>query len=70
MFKDIEQPGVGTIRIPGAPATFAASARLEPTPAPELGQHTDEILSAELGLSSDQISALHQAGIVAGPRAS
>ena len=36
-------------------------------PAPLLGQHTDEILSEELGLSPSEIGALHDAGIVAGP---
>jgi 2-methylfumaryl-CoA isomerase len=32
-----------------------------------LGEHTDEILAEELGLSSAEIGALHDARIVAGP---
>ncbi len=70
MFKDIDQPGIGMLRVPGTPATFAASARVDPTPAPELGQHTDEILSGELGLSTAEISDLHRTGVVAGRRES
>jgi 2-methylfumaryl-CoA isomerase len=34
-----------------------------------LGQHTDEILLEVLGLSSAQVGALHDAGVVAGPSA-
>jgi 2-methylfumaryl-CoA isomerase len=32
-----------------------------------LGEHTDEILADELGLSAAEIGALHDAGVVAGP---
>jgi 2-methylfumaryl-CoA isomerase len=69
MFKDIEQPGIGTLRVPGTPAAFAASPRLRPAPAPRLGEHTDEILAEELHLSAAEIGALHDSGVVAGPRA-
>jgi 2-methylfumaryl-CoA isomerase len=34
-----------------------------------LGEHTDEILAEELGLSAAEIGALHDAGVVAGPEA-
>jgi 2-methylfumaryl-CoA isomerase len=68
MFTDIEQPGIGTLRTPGTPVAFRASSRQAPRPAPLLGEHTDEILAGELGLSSAEIGALHDAGIVAGPK--
>jgi len=67
MFSDIDQPGIGTLRTPGTPVAFSASPRQAPLPAPLLGQHTDEILAEELGLSSAEIGALHDAGVVAGP---
>ncbi len=67
MFTDIEQPGLGTIRVPGSPATFTAVGREVPRPAPMLGEHSDEILAEELGMTSAEIGALHDAGIVAGP---
>ena len=69
MFKDIDQPGIGTLRTPGTPVAFWASPRQAPRPAPLLGQHTDEILAEELGLSAAEIGALHDAGVVAGPDA-
>jgi 2-methylfumaryl-CoA isomerase len=67
MFRDIDQPGIGTLRTPGTPVAFKASPRQMPRPAPLLGQHTDEILSEELGLSAAEIGGLHDAGVVAGP---
>ena len=38
-----------------------ASPRQAPRPAPLLGEHTDEILAEELGLSPAEIGALHDA---------
>jgi 2-methylfumaryl-CoA isomerase len=67
MFKDIYQPGIGTLRTPGTPVAFRASPRQSPRPAPLLGQHTDEILAEVLGLNGAEIGALHDAGVVAGP---
>ena len=32
-----------------------------------LGEHTDEILLGDLGLSEGEVGRLHDAGIVAGP---
>ena len=70
MFKDVEQPGIGKLRVPGSPAAFAATPRLEPAPAPRLGEHTDQILTTELGLSATEIGKLHDAGVVSGPSTS
>jgi 2-methylfumaryl-CoA isomerase len=39
-----------------------------PRPAPELGEHTDEILAGIVGLSGAEIARLHDADVVAGPR--
>ena len=67
MFSLLEQPGIGTYLAPATPLDFSAVPRLPAAPAPRLGQHTDEILLELLGLSSAQVGALHDAGIVAGP---
>lgn len=67
MFHRIEQPGIGPILAASSPLTFSVSERLPPRPAPQLGEHTDEIL-AETGLSSGEIAALHDRKIVAGPK--
>ncbi len=67
MFREVEQPGVGRYLMPGSPLDFAAVGRLPAEPAPALGQHTEEILACELGLSEREIGRLHDAGVVAGP---
>lgn len=66
MFREIDQPGLGRYLAPGTPNNFTAVPREVPR-APVLGEHTDEILSGELGLSDGDIGKLHDAGVVAGP---
>lgn len=70
MFSMVDQPGIGAMLSPGTPFDFSAFPRMPPTPAPVLGSHTDEILSEVVGLSGTEISRLHDAGVVAGPRES
>ncbi|MGH8930637.1 MAG: CoA transferase [Egibacteraceae bacterium] len=67
MFAEVDQPGVGTHLMPSSPLAFSAAERLPPRPAPQLGEHTDEILADVLGLSSSDIGRLHDQGVVAGP---
>jgi 2-methylfumaryl-CoA isomerase len=52
--------------MPGSPLEFSANERVPPAPAPQLGQHTDEILAGVLGLSGTEIGSLHDEGVVAG----
>ncbi len=51
-----------------APGSFANIPQLErgaPQSAPHLGQHTDELMERVLGLSSGQVAALHDKGLIA-----
>ncbi len=67
IYHMVEQPDIGIYPVPGVPAHFGAVTRAPARRAPRLGEHTDEILSEVLGLSSSEIGALHDRGIVAGP---
>ncbi|MEO8091815.1 MAG: CoA transferase [bacterium] len=67
MFEEVEQPGVGAYRMAGSPLLFSEHGRLPATPAPTLGEHTDEILADLLSLSEAEIGRLHDDGVVAGP---
>ncbi len=67
VFRDVDQPGIGKVRVGGSPLTFGALSREEPGPAPLLGQHTEQVLAEELGLSAHEIARLRDSGIVAGP---
>jgi 2-methylfumaryl-CoA isomerase len=68
MFNTIAPPGIGAHLAAGSPLHFSKAARLPAVPAPRLGEHTDEVLLGLLGLSSAQVGALHDDGIVAGPK--
>jgi 2-methylfumaryl-CoA isomerase len=66
LFEQVYQPGIGKYLAPHNPLAFTAANRDSVRPAPQLGQHTDEILSEILGMSSAEIGRYHDAGIVAG----
>jgi len=67
MFSRLKQPGIGEYLVPGCPLDFGAFPRENPHRAPILGEHTDEILSQDLGLSDAEIGRLRDASVVAGP---
>ena len=67
LFEKVEQPGIGKYLMPSNPLNFEGLGNLPVTPAPMLGQHTDEILELMLGLSVSEIGKLHDRGVVAGP---
>ncbi len=68
MFTVLDQPGIGRYPVAATPLQFGAIKRAPPTPAPTLGQHTDEILSDILGLPTHEIARLHDEKVVGGPR--
>ncbi len=65
MFSFVDQPGIGSYLIPGTPFDFSEVKRSPAKPAPQLGQHTDEILLEVLGLSEAEVGVLYDDGIVA-----
>ena len=62
---DLEVPDVGTTTLfPATPVDFG-DATCEPRwMAPEIGQHSDEVL-AELGRTAEEIALLRERGVVA-----
>ncbi|MBI3710259.1 MAG: CoA transferase [Proteobacteria bacterium] len=67
IFTPVEHPSGFRYLTPGAAATFSGSQRAAAPRAPRLGEHTEEILAAILGLPAHEIGRLHDRGIVAGP---
>ncbi|MSP01357.1 MAG: CoA transferase [Acetobacteraceae bacterium] len=63
MVMDVEHPGHGLVRMLGFPMKFADAACTVRRPAPDLGQHSGEVL-AELGFSEDEQFALREARVV------
>jgi crotonobetainyl-CoA:carnitine CoA-transferase CaiB-like acyl-CoA transferase len=61
---DHPQHGSTGLMGPGVPIRFShADVRLD-TPAPHLGEHTEELLATIGGLSAQEIAELRQAGVV------
>jgi formyl-CoA transferase len=63
----IEHPAEGEITLMQSPIRMSAS-RVPLRPAPVLGGDTDAVLSAELGLSPEEIDRLHDEGVVSARR--
>ena len=56
-------PVTGTHELPGLPMRFSDVERCYRSPAPTLGQHTEEVLRELLGLGDDAIAELRAEGI-------
>jgi len=63
LFSRLTQPGVGEYLAPGLPAQLDG---VHPAgaPAPDLGQHTADVLAQKLGLNPDEITRLVSAGTI------
>ena len=67
LFKKILQPDAGEFLVPKHPANFSKVENSDPTAAPILGEHTEEILGDVLNLSDIEVSNLFDNGVVASP---
>jgi len=63
-FEAETHPVTGTHELPGLPMRFSGLARWYRSPAPTLGQHTEEVLRDLLGLDDDTIAELRAEGII------
>jgi crotonobetainyl-CoA:carnitine CoA-transferase CaiB-like acyl-CoA transferase len=63
MVVEMQQPGYGPVRMLGFPMKFSGTPCGIRRPAPNLGQHSEEVL-AELGFSTDQCQALRDKGVI------
>jgi crotonobetainyl-CoA:carnitine CoA-transferase CaiB-like acyl-CoA transferase len=63
MVREVEQPGLGTVRMLGFPFAVGGQRPAVRRPAPRLGEHTREVLG-ELGISDREIERLTTLGAV------
>jgi CoA:oxalate CoA-transferase len=63
MVLEADHPGHGPVRMTGFPVKLSATPARLRRPAPELGEHTDQVL-AETGYDPDRIAALREAGVI------
>jgi crotonobetainyl-CoA:carnitine CoA-transferase CaiB-like acyl-CoA transferase len=59
---EMDHPRAGKVRMVGAPVRLSATPGSVRTPAPMLGEHTDEVLRDLLGLGDDEIASLRAGG--------
>jgi formyl-CoA transferase len=64
MTTSLEHPAVGALKMLGTPLKLSATPPAIRTPPPTLGQHTDAVLTRDLGLSSEQVRTLRAQGVV------
>jgi crotonobetainyl-CoA:carnitine CoA-transferase CaiB-like acyl-CoA transferase len=66
MLVEVPRPdGVAQpVLVPASPVRLSGAAPREEGRPPWLGEHTDQVLTAELGLSPDELAELHAAGVI------
>jgi 2-methylfumaryl-CoA isomerase len=65
MWEQVQHPGVGSYLMPGTPLDFSSVPREPVRRAPQLGEHTEEVLSDVLGLSATEVARLRRDGVIA-----
>lgn len=64
MIVELEHPVAGHMRVPGVPIKMSETPGSVDTPAPLLGQHTEELLHELLGLTKEQVDELRAKNVV------
>jgi formyl-CoA transferase/CoA:oxalate CoA-transferase len=64
MVAELEHATAGMLRLIGTPLKFSDTPTAIRTPPPVLGQQTDAVLTADLGLSADEIAMLRAQGVI------
>lgn len=64
MVLEMEQPGLGVVKVQGNPIKMSSTKPKPRGPAPSLGGNTYEVLNALLGISEDRFRELKDLGVV------
>jgi crotonobetainyl-CoA:carnitine CoA-transferase CaiB-like acyl-CoA transferase len=62
-FAELDHPAAGPMKLLNTPVKFLPDAATVRTPAPEIGQHTEEVLLA-MGYAWEDISRLKEEGVI------
>ena len=64
MLVTVDQPDVGPVRIAGSPIRLSETPGRVESPAPLLGEHSEEVLRTVLGYDKERIAALKAEGVI------
>jgi len=64
MVSTVSHPIAGELRLVGDPVKLSGATRHRDRPAPALGEHTDAILTGELGLHAEEVKDLRRRGVI------
>ncbi len=64
MLVTVDQPDVGPVRIAGSPIRLSETPGRVESPAPLLGEHSEEVLRTVLGYDPERIAALKSEGVI------
>jgi crotonobetainyl-CoA:carnitine CoA-transferase CaiB-like acyl-CoA transferase len=64
MLERVDHPELGEIVVPSTPLRLHGTDKVETRPSPTIGQHNTEIYGGWLGLSSGEIAALKETGVI------
>ena len=64
MIAEVEHDTTGTVQIPGIPIKLSETPGQIDAPAPNLGEHTSEVLTGLLRLGAEEVNQLKQDGVV------
>lgn len=64
MIVDVHHPRIGNLQVVGTPMKFSRTPCKIEKASPDLGEHTDEVLSSWLGLSSEEIERLRKLKVI------
>jgi formyl-CoA transferase/CoA:oxalate CoA-transferase len=67
MITQLTHPTIGPLRLLGVPIKLSGTPASIRTPPPTLGQHTELVLTKDLGLGASDIQALRASGVVGTP---
>jgi crotonobetainyl-CoA:carnitine CoA-transferase CaiB-like acyl-CoA transferase len=65
---ELDHPTAGKVRVPGFPVKLEKTPATYRIPAPQLGEHSAQILKETLGYSDEQIEELRKSGTVVVPK--
>ena len=64
MIAEVEHDITGTVQVPGIPIKLSETPGQIDAPAPNLGEHTSEVLTGLLGLGAEEVNQLKQGGVI------